>query len=141
MADKHWNDDELIGRLYGVGPEDGHLEECRDCAGRWRQLLAVRRCVLEAPEPSQEFLAAQRRALCERIERGDAPSWRVPFIPSMAGAVMMLLLGFLLSGPRPAQQPSMAASSDVQLTEVYAAVQDVEPAAVEPIHGLFEENQ
>ena len=30
----HWTDDQLIAHLYGVGPDDGHLHDCRDCQSR-----------------------------------------------------------------------------------------------------------
>jgi hypothetical protein len=140
MAGKHWSDDELVSRLYGVGPEDSHLEECEDCAERWRQLLAVRERVLSPPQVSEQVLAQQRRAIYERLEPSGEGSWGLSFAPALAVA-MMLLLAFLVSGPSPSPQPSLASTDAQFFEEVYSLVENVEPQAIEPILGLFEVEQ
>ncbi len=93
----HWTDEQLIASLYGVGPENGHLGGCEECKSR-RSLLLANRNNSEAigsldPEVSFEYLAAQRRAICEKLEVRSA--W-----PSMPGlrrwvsvAVTLLVLG------------------------------------------------
>jgi len=144
MRDRHWNDDELIARLYGIGPLDGHLEECEDCAGRWRQLLAARERVLQPPEVSEERMAALRRAVCDPLEQPARPTWRPGFAGALA-SLALLVLAILLSRPAPSPQPLMAVSSAPSETELFAeiydTVQTTEPLAVAPIHSLFEEEQ
>jgi len=140
MADRHWSDDELVSRLYEVGPEGAHLKECEHCAQRWRRLLAAREQRLRAPEVSEEFLAEQRRAIYRRLDRAPArsPSW--PLAPALALAVM-LLLAVVLSRPAPEPEASLASSDAQFFTEVYSVVQSTEPRAAGPLHGLFEVQQ
>lgn len=140
MAGRHWNDDELIGRLYEAGPDNSHLEECEDCARRWQQLLALRARAVRPPRVSEEFLAAQRRAIYDRLEwaAGGSGHWWIG--PALAAAVMVLL-AVLLSRPAP-EAPSSLASADAQFfTEVYSVVESTEPQAIQPIRGLFEVRQ
>ena len=40
MYDKHWSDDDLVARLYGVKPEDPHIRECGFCAQRWESVCS-----------------------------------------------------------------------------------------------------
>lgn len=142
MAGKHWSEEELIQRLYGVGPEGRHLEECEECGERWRRLLAVRSRVLESPQAPEEFLARQRRAIYQRIEQPDRRAWR-PALVHAAGLALLLVFALLVLRPGPEPQPTMAsASSDAQFfSEVYSEVQSIEPDAVAPIRGLFEVQQ
>jgi len=138
MGDNHWSDDEFIDRLYGLGPEGSHLEECPQCRRRWGEFRLRRSQILEAPAVSEEFLVAQRHAVYRKIEEGVGQWWNWSLIPGFAGAAVMILLAVLVSGPKPATLPEI--SADVQLADVYSAVQQMEPAAVEPIQGLFEVN-
>ncbi|HSW49768.1 MAG TPA: hypothetical protein VLH09_06305 [Bryobacteraceae bacterium] len=137
MTTRHWEEDDLIGRLYGVGPEDGHLEECPECAGRWQALLAARQQVLEPPSVAEDLLAAQRRAIRRRV---GAPGRRMGWLPYAAsaalGAAAVVLLVVLLRGPGPALVPAF---SDAELyAEAYAEAVSGETEALAPIHALFE---
>jgi hypothetical protein len=140
MAGKHWSDDELLSRLYGVGPENSHLEECAECGERWRRLLAARERVLESPGVPETFLAAQRRAIYERLEHRAETARGFSLTPGLAVAVM-ILLALLVAGPRPKEQPRLASSDAQFFSEIYSVVQSTEPAAIEPIRGLFEVEQ
>ena len=57
---EHWDDDALIRRLYGIGPQDGHLDECLECAQRWEAMSAVRKGVLEPPRTPEILLARHK---------------------------------------------------------------------------------
>lgn len=140
MAVNHWSDDELIGRLYGLGPADRHLEECQACRERWQQLCAVRERVVRAPQVSEQFLAGQRQAIYDRLERVGVSSWRLSFAPAL-GMLAVIVVALLLSRPAPGPQPSLASSDAQFFTDVYSVVQSTEPYAVAPIHGLFEVEQ
>jgi len=137
MPEGHWSDDELIGRLYGVGPDDRHLEECPACVERWRALVSARARVLEAPEVSEELLTGQRQSILRRLEVGAESAHHFSVAPGLAVAAV-LVLGLLLSFPRPKPQPSLASSDNQFFSEVYRVVQSTEPVAVEPVHHLFE---
>ena len=52
MNGGHWTDQDLINHVYGVGPEDEHLQACSECRARWMAISERRTLVLEAPEIS-----------------------------------------------------------------------------------------
>ncbi len=137
MPERHWSDDELIGRLYEVGPDDRHLKECPACVERWRELITARARVLEVPAVSEELLAGQRQSILRHLETGLEKTHSFSMAPGLAVAAV-LLLGLLLSFPRPNPQPSLASSDSQFFFEVYKVVQSTEPVAVEPVHQLFE---
>ncbi len=99
LTDVHWTDEQIIASLYDVGPENGHLDRCPDCNRRRSILVANRRAseMVRAVDEgvSFEFLAAQRRAVYEKL---TAPSvWK-----SMLGwrrwAPITLTLALLAGG-------------------------------------------
>ena len=134
---EHWSDDELIAQLYGVGPQDGHLDGCAKCADRLRTLTAARARVVQPPAAPEEFLAGQRRTIYRRLGDRQRSRALLPFASAMATAAIVLLAVLLY---RPAPTPQRApVSSDAELfAEVYSMVQSSEPKAAEPIHALFE---
>ena len=135
---KHFSDEDLIDRLYEVGREDSHLEQCEDCRRRWLRLLTLRREVLEPPKIPEELLAAQRRSIYRRLEAESGSTWWLRPAPALAAAAVVVL-GILLSRPTPAPQPTLAANDTQFFTEIYSMVENAEPMAVAPIHGLFED--
>src|SRR6478672_2463250 len=124
MNSKHWTDEELLDRLYGVGREDNHLQTCVECDARWNDLVAARRTLKSEPEVSPSFLLRQRVAVMERIEpsKGSFFTWRS--VTAVAGACVMAL-GFVIY--RPEQPKTVAVStvtSDSQFfAEIYSAVE------------------
>jgi hypothetical protein len=146
MNSKHPSEDELLDRLYGVGPEDNHLKVCAECGERWQALLASRRAVVDRAESSVEVesvqLSRQRAAVMDRIKHANPSffSWRV--VTAFAGASAMVL-GFVVYHPqRPKETPVQTASSDSQFfSEIYSEMEQTEPRAVKPIHRLFQEQQ
>jgi hypothetical protein len=140
MYDKHWSDEELVARLYGVGPDDGHIDVCESCARRWEAV----RCRHESLRPagievSGEFLAAQRRAIHARL-REKRPPFRRVLVPVL---VTLLLAGILIVyRPAPQEPPAVEQVSDSQLfDDVFRMVSGTEPSAVGPIRSLFEEQK
>ena len=139
MTTRHWDDDELIGHLYGVGPGDGHLEECPECARRWQTLLSVRQRVMEPPPESEHFLADQRRRIHGRLGT-SRPKW-LPIAPAAIAAAAVIVLAVVLYRPGPAPAPEPGISDSELYADVYSMVQSDEPQAVEPMHALFEAQQ
>ncbi len=134
----HWTDDQLIEHLYGVGPEDGHLQICGECQARLSAAQSVR-LRLETDlasdcEPAgYDFLMAQRRRIYARLNE-PAKSWTGRWAPAFA---MLLLLagGFFMY-----DQKSRQDVSDVELAkEVSCMATDSEPPSIAPLHALFEE--
>lgn len=141
MARKHYSDDELIARLYELGPEDGHLVECDKCNGRWRELLARRDQLRATVAPDEAELARQRQAVLEAISRPARRRW-LPYAMA-AGAAAAVVLAVSLSIPKPGGQPPSPKTppglSDADLlAEVYTLVYHPEPAGLEPVRALFE---
>ena len=139
---KHYSNEDLINRLYGIGRSDSHVEQCEDCRARWEQLLERRREIMEPPEVPAEFLAAQRREVYRRLESNRSWwAWRLG--PALA-TVSVLVLGIVLSRPVPAPEPTLAVNTNGDaefFAEIYSMVESTEPWAAEPIYGLFEEEQ
>lgn len=141
MRERHWTDEELIARLYGVGPSDGHVEQCAECSGRWRDLMAARERVLqERPVVADSFWAAQRRAVMDRIEHRTHKPWMWSLTPVLS-TVALVLMAIVLSRPVPVEQPVLSSSEAELFTDIYSEVHSAEPAAVTPIRGLFEAGQ
>ena len=142
MAPKHWTDDELIAHLYEMGPEDGHLEVCAECAARWRQLLA-RREQLRAPLTLDEAqLFRQRQAVYEAAQQPRARRW-APYGLAAAASVAVFAIALSVSRlagpPAPVTEAPQTISDSELLADVYSLVHSSEPAALEPVRALFEE--
>jgi hypothetical protein len=41
----HWTDEQLIQHLYGIAPEEQHIEVCAYCRDRLADMIAARRMV------------------------------------------------------------------------------------------------
>ncbi len=136
---EHYSDEELIDRLYGIGREDSHIEECEWCRERWLQLQERRRTVLEQPtEMPVELLAAQRTKIRERLEGRPVDGWHFHFVP-LAAALSVIVLGLMLSKPAPPPPPTLASNDSGLYTEIYSMVESSEPLVAQPIDALFEE--
>jgi anti-sigma factor RsiW len=145
---RHWTDDELIAKLYAVGPEEParteHLATCAECAARWsavesRRIQFVRNADSVVVDDAR--LRAQRDAVWRRLEEARRPRlWRL----APAGATAMLMLfALLLHTPTPTIEPVQVASnqqiSDEQLfSEIASMVNEVAPRVAAPIQGLFD---
>jgi hypothetical protein len=143
---QHLNDNELWARLYGLGEDHAHLDQCPECSGRLAA-MELRRADSAAEAPaspaSSDFLAGQRRAIYARLEQ-PAPL-RVRWAPAVAAATL-LAVGVLMyhpTRPAPHRVPAPAARpelSDEQLfSDVFSMEQAAEPRAAAPIRALFED--
>ncbi len=130
----HYTDDELLDRLYEVGPQDRHLEACPRCRARWETLLDRRREVLDTPPETEAWASRTRVSL---VEPTGAPARLAPVMALVALVLLALALN------RPAAPPAqVVAASDAQLlSEVYLTIQNDEPRAAAAVHALFETRQ
>jgi hypothetical protein len=139
MHDRHWTDDELISNLFGVGPDNRHLEACADCARRWdfikRKHDATRETRAIIPEAK---LAAQRMAIRSRLE-GKRRNLRLILTPSLATALLIALAALVLfRRDTPVQRLQDAVVEDTVMEEIYQTTFSSEPTAIEPVQALFE---
>ena len=139
---KHWTDEELLDRLYGLGPDDDHLDSCGECRERFDRLESRRAALAAEPPVPPAFLASQRQSVMRRATAGSSQSLILRAAAACA-AVTVLAVGLLMnrSPERPVPQ-EVASVSDAQLfAEISTVVADNEPRAAAPIRELFEEAQ
>jgi len=127
----HWTSEQLLDSLYGIGPEDSHLDGCAEC----RAKLDAMRSNRSAREIGQwipdEFFAQQRHQILQRTASKPRRVW----IPALATAAAGLALAvtFQWNSPEPV-------ADDPQLyTSIYQSIESEEPRAAAPMHALFEE--
>ena len=131
MANKHYTDEELIERLYGLDSNDGHLDLCPECRGRFAAMEA-RRTLVTGREPhiTPGFLAEQRHAVFARIDKPGTPRMFWKAATAFAG-MAVIVVGFLSYHPAnvPAPQPDPVATvSDAQLyADISSVVETPEP--------------
>ena len=142
MCDKHLTDDELVARLFGVGPKGAHLENCPDCAHRWeaiRYRYENRRGTYS--EVAEARLTAQRIAVDARL-KDKTRKLRLILVPSFGAVAVLLLIALIVFKPTsPKQQAPDTISEDQVMEEVYQMSLSSEPEAIEPVQSLFEEQQ
>lgn len=130
---RHWTEVDFQNWLYGLKEQDSHLAECPECRVEMERLEQTRRQVLQEPEVSREFLAAQRRSIYKRLEEASHRwhAWRWVLSTAM---LLAIVLGLTL----PRWHKSAPPISDEQLFSDLAAMeQSTEPKAIQPMHSLF----
>ncbi len=139
MQAQHWTDEQLIAHLYGLGPEDEHLNACAACRARIAEMQANRISFEGNHSEDVGFglLARQRRAIYAGLSKPRSvfalPRWTsaVAMVAVAAAAVIVI---------EERRQASPTPISDAQLVdEVGKMAQDPTPAAVAPMEALFEE--
>ena len=140
---EHLSEDELLNAVYGIAGNDAetHLRGCADCARRLQEWQEKRTATVASVEIPDDFLAAQRRKIYERIESPSRKHWL--WAPGLAAA-FALAVGVFVYHPTPQQRlvNKSAEISDAQLFgDIYSMEQVVEPAAAAPARALFEEQQ
>ncbi len=140
MKMEHWTDEQLFAHLYGVGPEDGHLNDCAACRQRTTEMQANRQS-FEAlrgtdDDVTFEFLARQRRAIYAGLGKKrnifGMGRWAsaVAMVAVVAGAIIVI---------EERQQDNRQISDAQLIEEVSRMAQDSTPTAVAPMEGLFQE--
>ena len=139
----HWTDEELVAHLYGIGPENGHLEGCEACEARLGEMQA-RRESLEASKFDDEdsfFLAAQRRRIYAKLAE-PLRWWSGLNMRRWASAgVAALVLGgsVLYYQEHEGQRARDAMLSDEQLVQDVSSLSDnADALPTAPVQALFE---
>lgn len=138
---RHWTDEELIGRLYGLGESGGTA--CPECEARLAELEQRRMAVRQAPASNarwEERLRRQRQAVWARVEN-PRRSWLWKLAPAGAMA-LMVVVGVALHAPAPvAPVTQVAMASDAQFfNEIASMVNEDGPRTTETMKGLFPES-
>lgn len=156
-TERHWQDDDLLRKLYGLPPEsvvsDAHLVACRECSSRWMELRFARAETLREPETglvAESRLSEQRKAFWARIDH-PRRFWLAKWAPVAATSIMLAVGMALLHPALPLREPVSQASQAGSRSDSAAQVSDAElfsdlsamaspaaPRAAEPILGLFE---
>jgi hypothetical protein len=144
----HWTDDELIEHLYGVGPNDGHMDVCRECQARLsaaetrRRMLEADLMASEGETASHDFLMDQRRRIYAKLSQ-PANRWTGISVGRWAPAAATLLIvagGLMVYDQRVRHERLAPSVSDVQLArDVSCMAADSEPRSTAPLQALFEE--
>jgi predicted anti-sigma-YlaC factor YlaD len=133
---KHWTEPDFKQWLYGLKEEDSHLHECSQCRAELDRLRLTRQRVLKAPEVPQEFLAAQRRGIYNRLTHATRNFAPLRWALSVA---MLLVLVAGLTLPRFRQSPVTLTTDEQLFSDLAAIEQTDEPKAIQPLHKLFED--
>src|SRR4051812_536649 len=144
----HWTDDELIQHLYGVGPGDGHVDECRERQARLSAAEIQRRGLETGPnapgpeEGSYDFVMAQRGRIFFKLSQ-PAKLWAGISVSRWAPATAALLVlagGVVVYDQRSRHVTVNRHVSDAQLAQdVSCMATDSEPSSTAPLRALFEE--
>lgn len=130
----HWTDEDLIQHIYGIGPEDAHIEKCFDCQERLSAMQASRIAVERPEEVSFELLAAQRRNVYARVSQ--PVRWNVRGWVSVAATVLVIAGGLIVYE----QDHHKVRVSDTQLAlDASRMAADSVPDAAAPLKALFQE--
>ncbi len=142
----HWTDEQLVEHIYGVGPEDGHLESCLECQGRLASFRQHRQAIERSAGSDGvtfDFLAAQRRNIYARL--ADRTPWRSRLRMrrwATAAAAAVALTGGIIVYEN-TQQHSLEARNKISYAqlaqEISQIASDSEPQPIAPLQALFEE--
>jgi hypothetical protein len=153
---EHISKDQLMAQLYGLESHDSHLSDCVECRAQYEALVTRKVQLTAREEVSSDFLAAQRRAVYERM--GERPHTMRVWVPAFATAALVVL-ALVAHNPRESESSAVENQAVVKQTNIKQAVEisdsqlfsDVvsfeqamdqsEPRAIAPIHGLFEEKE
>jgi hypothetical protein len=148
----HWNQDDLLDRLYGLDPRSGldpaHLDACSECGKAWMTVSRKRDALVgkfaAGNNAQEERLRTQRSVVLNRVARHwAAPLWRM--VPAGAMA-LVLVAAVMLHRPTPepvetAQVLQPAAVSDAELFSEAATMADLDGTRTTgTIQALFDAN-
>jgi hypothetical protein len=139
MSDKHYSDDDLVARVFGLDAADGHLDTCESCNRRLdlfrRRHLA--RHVLDTEVPAG-LLADQRRAVYSRLLQAKPRRFRSGWVPVPVAAMLLVVAMFTVFRPAAQKQSADAISEDQALQDVFTAASGTATTGLKPVKFLFE---
>ncbi len=134
----HWTDEQLVDHLYGVGPADGHLDQCESCINRLSSMHTRRQQVSPEETVSDDFLAAQRRAIYARMSKPHHWWQDIPVRHWAASAAMFSLLAGSAAVYQEHRREVAEARADAHLAqEVSQMAFGTDSPSTAPLEGLF----
>ncbi len=134
----HWTDEQIIDHLYGVGPTDGHLSQCENCSARLTAMQSRRQGFSVEDSVSDQFLAAQRRAIYARLSKPHHWWQDVPARRWAAAAAMFTVLAGSAALYQDHRRELAESRADAQLAQDVSQMSyESEPQATDPLKGLF----
>ena len=134
----HWTDEQLIDHLYGIGPSDGHLNQCEHCVSRLAAMETRRRQVSVEEPVSDQFLAAQRRTIYARLSERHRWWHEVPGRHMVAAAAMVVVLAGSAGVYQHHRRELAESRADAQLAQEVSQMSfESEPQATAPLQELF----
>ena len=136
----HWTDEQLIDHIYGIGPTDGHLNQCAQCTSRL-SVMETRRQQVSLEEPvTDHFLAAQRRTIYARLSEPHHWWQALQFRHWASAAAMFVVLAGSAAVYESHRQELAESRADAQLAQDVSQMSfESEPQATAPLKGLFVE--
>ena len=135
----HWTEDDFNNWLYGLKTDDSHLAACAGCRAESERLTAIRQQVTAEPEVASDFLAAQRRAIYERLGHPRPHRAAVRWAVSLATVILLFGLSVAYLRPNRPPQPIYTHADEQLFSDLTQIEQTSEPRAIQPMHNLFEE--
>ena len=135
----HWTEDDFRNWLYGLKDADSHLATCAACQAESQRLAGVRRRWTADLEIAPDFLAAQRRAIYDRVTQPRQYRTAMRWTASLATVVLLLGLSVAYLRPNRAPQPIYTHADEQLFRDLSRIEQTSEPLAIQPMHNLFEE--
>jgi hypothetical protein len=134
----HWTDEQLIDHLYGIGPNDGHLNQCGHCFSRLNAMERRRRHLTTEEDAGASFLAAQRRAIYARLSEPHSWWHDLPLRRLSAVAAMLLVVLGSLAVFEDHRRELAESRADAELVRDVSRMSfESEPEATAPLQGLF----
>ena len=101
MSDKHLNNDQIVGWIAGErdSATEQHLAGCSSCRakvdGFLGKMAAAREITVQRAARDENYWAAQRMVIAEKIERAPAFNWKslafaTPVLAGLLGVAMLL---------------------------------------------------
>jgi hypothetical protein len=134
----HWTDEQIMNHLYGVGPAGGHLSQCDSCSSRLTAMQSRRQGFSIEDSVSDQFLAAQRRAIYARLSKTHHWWQDVPVRRWAAGVAMFTVVAGSAALYQDHRQEIAESRADAQLAQDVSQMSyESEPQATAPLQGLF----
>ena len=134
----HWTDEQIMNHLYGVGPAGGHLSQCDSCSSRLTSMQSRRQGFSIEDSVSDQFLAAQRRAIYARLSKTHHWWQDVPVRRWAAGVAMFTVVAGSAALYQDHREEIAESRADAQLAQDVSQMSyESEPQATAPLQGLF----
>ncbi len=134
MNPNHWTDERMIGRLYGLEADDGHIEACKQCRERWEMVCRRKKSLVVNPAIPEDLLACSAPIYFQAAEQSAAPS---PIQGAACQvAVLLILVVTTIFRPGARQDPGEGVPDTQLYQDAFSIADSTSSSAVQPIQSL-----